>query len=127
MKTKLTFWRTFHGEAKGVKVSGDEHMPPTPSNWIQFLWYVFFVWNKAMVFEISTVPESGYRIGFRNANGQVRAMAFRHIREKRFAVRLGGEACSFFAFGPSGEEIPIEVIAGPVDQNDPYFDDVPLY
>ncbi len=127
MKTRFTFWRKAEVSAKGVEVVGDEKMPSTPNNVFLLLWHVFFVWNKSAVIQVSIVPESGYRIGFRNAFGEVRVMTLRWVKDKRFAMRLGRESFHVFVFGPSGEEIPIEVIASPVDQHDPYFNEVPLF
>jgi hypothetical protein len=89
----------------GVLVPGDETAPPT--KWWNHLYLRWFRWRKMAIFRFAYAPDGGYRVGFRDA--WKRTMLNLHVyTSPYFRVRIGHEACTFFAVNHNMEEILIE-------------------
>lgn len=124
----FAIWKRRHDldHVQGVQLEGDPFVPPTPSNPFMLFWYIHFVWRTVVVFQYDKSPNQGFRIGFRNSRGETYVRGGGILYERRFAVRIGCEPCTFFALDALGSEIPLRKIAATLI-GDTDYSDVPLY
>lgn len=97
---------------RGLQVEGDPGVPPTPSNPLKLFWHIHFVWRTVTVLGAVEMPLGGFFLGFKNFRGET----YRRVGPvsgvtRWFAVRIGREACTFFAVDRFGREIPLQVVA----------------
>lgn len=90
-----------------VFVPGDKSVPPT--RWWNRAWLCRWFW-KPVVFGVwAEAVQDGYRVGYRLPGDELTIWVKQEVRhEEWFAMRIGHEACYFFALDAvSGEEILI--------------------
>lgn len=122
-------WKRCDGfQIKGVRVEGDHKMPPTPDNPVLLFWHIHFVWRKAAVFRVEPdMAKAKFFIGFHNYRGETYLrQAPIAVREEKFAMRLGHEACVFFAIDHNDKEIALHRVAVTYTTG-PQYSSVPLY
>lgn len=117
-------WKKFDAtQIRGSAVIGDPSAPKT--RW-WLLPLLLVVWKKRAVFSVSGLDAmAGYRIGYKPADGPAR-LNDAIVHQPRFQVRIGREDCTFFAIGPRGYEVPMNLIAEK-DKDDPSLKPYPLY
>lgn len=121
----IPMWKKFDAsQIKGTLVHGDARVPKTRW-WLLPLLFLFF-WKKRAVLSVAPADVPlGFRLGYKPAFGPSR-LSERLISDKRFQVRIGREACVFFAVSPEGHEVPLR-LAGETDKSDPWLKALPLY
>lgn len=97
-------WEPYKKNIVGTRVEGDPGQPET--NWWNHL-LLIRRWTKLAVFRVKPqVAGTGFRIGFKNFAGKAYLLD-EVLNTVTFAVRLGREACTFFALDLEGIETPI--------------------
>ena len=97
-------WIPYTKPIKGRLIAGDPCAPPT--RW----WNLSRMrWRKIAVFRVSEY-QNGYHIGFRTGFGDSKVTRT-EIHDPTFAMRVGQEACTFFAVtSPLGSELELELV-----------------
>jgi hypothetical protein len=100
-------WNVYDKKVNGVRLQGDQTMPPT--RWWNHLFLLWFRWS---LWSVCEVPEGAgpYQIGYVPFQGPARLRS-EPINTRRFAVRHGREDCTFFVLACNdGRELPINII-----------------
>jgi hypothetical protein len=116
-------WNRYREKVQGAAVLGDPRVPST--RWWNHLVLLFLYWKTVIVFEVeAATAKEGYHVGYLPRSG--RAMVKDTINhDQRFRMRIGREACTFFAIATDGTEIPIK-IRSRTTMDDPVYQ-VPLH
>ena len=117
-------WKRYRGKIRSLCVEGDKTAPPT--TWWNHLYLALWGWKVVTVFEVSVEEAKlGYRIGYLPFDGK--AMIEERINhDRRFRVKNGNEACTFFAIAPDGIEVALTMVARSV-KNDATYEHAPLH
>lgn len=118
-------WERHNKRVEGVLVPGDPSVPPT--RWWNHLFLALWRWKTVAVFEVADPLEAidGYCVGFRPMEGPAKVeMGVEHNR--RFRMKVGHEACTFFATNLGGNEVRIRLITT-TTISDKAYADVPLH
>ncbi|MEN9558186.1 MAG: hypothetical protein RL141_555 [Candidatus Parcubacteria bacterium] len=118
-------WYRIYGypPVEGVLVQGDETCPRT--RWWNHLYLLLWGWKTVAVFEVSEEDARlGYRVGYEPLEGAAMFQT-KTSYARRFRMRIGREACKFFAFRDNGEVSLTLVIE--TDIWDAAYHDAPLY
>jgi hypothetical protein len=107
-------WNKFVQKIQGVLVEGDPNVRPTTIwNWLPMkLWG----WKMAAVLRVSDeVARAGYRIGYQPTVGGKALIGAARLNsaifhDRVFRVRIGREACTFFAQDLQGREIELDLV-----------------
>ena len=103
-------WQKFKGEVKGTRVEGDPAARPT--RWWNWWYLAWWGWGTVVVFQIKykIYSSKGYRVGYKPSKGATRVKNV-ILQNRRFRMRIGHEACTFFAFNQKWKEIPLRLVA----------------
>lgn len=104
-------WNRFNGSVRGTFVRGDKASPKT--RWYNHLFLALFGWKTVTIFSIPAEDaKRGYRVGYLPFDGEPMVESELN-HESRFRMRIGHEACTFFAVDADGAEIPSRSSPGP--------------
>jgi hypothetical protein len=120
----MSMWKRFQGKIQGIHVDGDAESPPT--EWWNHLYLALWGWKVVTVFEVTEeAAMSGYRIGYLPFDGKAMLeSAMNH--DRRFRMKIGHEACTFFAIAPDGTEAELKVVSRTM-KDDVKHKDAPLH
>lgn len=117
-------WKRYRGKIRSLCVEGDKTAPPT--TWWNHLYLALWGWKVVTVFEVSVEEAKlGYRIGYLPVNGKA-MIESRVNHDRRFRVKNGHEACTFFAIALDGTGVALKMIARSV-KDDTTYENAPLH
>lgn len=102
---KLSPWNTFDGAVTGLKIEGDPSVPAT--KWYNHPYLAMWGWKTVAVFEAQTDGE--YFYGYKPFEGDSQVSST-PMTSKRFKMKVGHEACTFFTVDKDGKEVALTLI-----------------
>lgn len=116
---RLFGWIAYPYKMTGTMVDGIPAAPSTTSK-IKNLWLKFFGWKMAAYFKVAPdAARHGFRVGYIPFPNYDRPQICLSIcTDEKVMLKIGHEACRFFAADMENREIPLELIGVfPVSDN----------